>query len=76
MPRPLNDLNQPQRAPSAGDLGREAYEANRHDPSGLDPTGRGERAGTTPIWQSPEPENAPPGQNRKKGGEVRMGREP
>jgi len=57
-------MNQPERAPSAGDLGREAYEAARRDASGKDPTRRDDRVGTSPIWQSPEVEKAPPGQHR------------
>ncbi len=76
MPRRVDDFKQPERAATAGDLGREAYEANKHDRPGTDDTHRGDQAGTAPIWQSPEAENAPPGQHRKDAQEVKMGQDP
>jgi hypothetical protein len=75
MPRRVEHHAQPQIAPTAGDLGLEAYNANlRHHEPGFDsPTYDGETAGTVPVWKHPEPENAPPGQHRQDAQEVKMG---
>jgi hypothetical protein len=77
MPRRVfDDTLQPQLAASAGDLGREAYEANTADKPGADDSHRGDQAGTSPIWRAPEPRNAPPGQHRKDAAEVKLGEDP
>lgn len=76
MPRRVDDFEQPQLAPTAGDLGREAYEANKDDNPGRDHTNRGDQAGTVATWEAPEAENAPPGQRTKDAQEVKIGQDP
>lgn len=76
MPRRIDDFKQPGLAPSAGDLGREAYEANKADQPGQDHTHLGDQAGLVSAWEAPEAENAPPGQRRKDAQEVKMGEDP
>jgi len=64
MPRRVDDDYQPKLAPTAADLGEEAYRANLNDHPGPD-SATADTAGTVPIWKAPEAENAPPGQHRK-----------
>lgn len=75
MPRKVEHHSQPQIAPSAGDLGTEAYYANlRHQTPGYDsPTFDGPTAGTVPTWRHPEASNPPPGQHGMDAQEVKIG---
>lgn len=73
MAKRVDDLKQPKLAPTAGDLGEEAYRANLADNSAAER--HGEPAGTMPQWKRPEPRNAPPGQERSGGPEVRLGQD-
>lgn len=75
MPRRVDEFKQPQLAPTASDLGEEAYHANIQDRPGKDATHLGDQAGTVPEWQSPEARNAPPGQERKDAQEVKLGKD-
>lgn len=75
MPRRVDDFEQPQLAPSAGDLGREAYQANKDDKPGRDNTHRGDQAGTVSSWEAPEAENSPPGQSRKEAQQLKLGQD-
>jgi hypothetical protein len=76
MPRRIEHYKQPQLAPTAGDLGEEAYEANiaHHDPS-HDATNLGDTAGVVPQWKQPQAHNSPPGQSRKDAQEIRIGQD-
>ncbi|MGE5674147.1 MAG: hypothetical protein ACM3XM_09685 [Mycobacterium leprae] len=74
MPRRVDDIRQPERAPTAGDLGMEAYQANLDDTPGKDPT-IGDTAGSVPPWKAPQAHNAPPGQHRKDAAEIKLGRD-
>jgi len=73
MPRPLHALRQPQLGPTAGDLGRSAYEANLADSPG--PADGPRYEATVRPWEAPEPLNPPPGQRRKDGPTLQLGRE-
>lgn len=73
MPRRVDDVKQPKLAPTAADLGEEAYRANLADQEGPDATRLGDQAGTVPSWKAPEPRNAPPGQRRKDAQEIKLG---
>lgn len=75
MPRRVDDFKQPELAPTAGDLGREAYQAYKDDTPGRDNTHLGDQAGTVAAWEAPEAENAPPGQRRKDAQEVKIGQD-
>lgn len=76
MPRRVDDFHQPQLAPTASDLGEEAYQANlKHHHAATDSTTVGDRAGVVPEWQSPEARNSPPGQQRKDAQEIKIGRD-
>jgi len=72
MPRRVFDETQGKLAPTAADLGEEAYQANLRDHG---PASHGETAGTVPTWQHPEAENAPPGQSREDAQEVKIGQD-
>lgn len=75
MPRRVNDFKQPRLAPSAAELGEEAYRANLQDQDGPGEWGN-ETAGTVPVWKHPEPRNAPPGQHRSGGPVIKLGQDP
>lgn len=75
MPRRVDDQYQPKLAPTAADLGEEAYRANLEDHPGKDRTHRGDQAGTVPQWKQPQPHNAPPGQERKDAQEIKIGQD-
>ncbi|HLN65073.1 MAG TPA: hypothetical protein VK464_26430 [Symbiobacteriaceae bacterium] len=75
MPRRVEHYQQPKLAPTAGDLGEEAYQANLSDTAGQDDTHRGDQAGTVPQWKQPQPHNAPPGQHRKDAQEIKLGQD-
>jgi hypothetical protein len=64
MPRRIRHHAQPQIAPSAGDLGREAYQANLADQPGPDLSADGDQAGTVPVWRHAEPKNTQHGEHR------------
>ena len=73
MPRRVDDFKQPKRAPTAGDLGQEAYEANlKGGTADLSAEGRG----SVPIWRRPEPHNPPPGQHDRGHPTITMGQDP
>lgn len=66
MPRPLDNMaKQPSLAPSAADLGSEAYEMNKRDSSGHDVGRYGEKGGVVPSWRHAEAKNAPSGQEHR-----------
>lgn len=69
MPRRVDDEYQPKLAPTAADLGEEAYQANLAAPDHT----HDETAGTVPVWKRPEARNAPPGQHRSDTAQVRIG---
>lgn len=75
MPRRVDDFKQPKLAPTAADLGEEAYRANLADEPGRDNTHLGDQAGTVPQWKRPEPRNSPPGQHRKDAQEIKIGQD-
>ncbi|HWI51185.1 MAG TPA: hypothetical protein VNT01_03460 [Symbiobacteriaceae bacterium] len=76
MPRRVEHYRQPKLAPTAGDLGAEAYQANIADEPGPDDPGTGETAGVWPQWKAPEARNSPPGQHRNPDRqEVRIGQD-
>lgn len=58
-------IRQPQAAPSAADLGMEAYHANRQDPPGRDPAPDRPPAGVREQWNTPEAK-IPPGKERRR----------
>ncbi|HWI61662.1 MAG TPA: hypothetical protein VNT75_07490 [Symbiobacteriaceae bacterium] len=76
MPRRIEHYRQPKLAPTAGDLGEEAYLANLSDEPGRDETHEGDQAGVWPQWRAPEARNSPPGQFRNKDRqEIRLGQD-
>ncbi len=75
MPRRIDDFRRPQLAPSAADLGMEAYQANRRDTPGEDPAQPEEERGVVPEWQSPEARVTPPGQRRHGAQEIKLGKD-
>ena len=72
MPRRVDDFNQPKQAPTAADLGQEAYQANLKGVADLPDEGRG----IVPIWRRPEPHNPPPGQHDKGRPTITIGENP
>lgn len=74
MAKRVDDFKQPKLAPTAADLGEEAYRANLADGAGADIT-NGPNRGAVPQWKRPEPKNAPPGQERSGGPEVKLGQD-
>lgn len=73
MPRRVFDPPpQGQLAPTAADLGEEAYRANL---DAQKPEHHGTTAGTNPEWLAPEARNAPPGQHREDAQEVKLGQD-
>lgn len=70
MPRRVFDETQRKLAPTAADLGEEAYRANR---DAEQPEAHGTPAGTVPYWKAPGARNAPPGQEREDAQEVKLG---
>jgi|GEM_PF-1553845 len=75
MPRRVDDFRQPELAPTAADLGKEAYEANLADRPGEDATHLGDTAGIVPQWKQPQAHNSPPGQQRKDAQEIKIGQD-
>lgn len=70
MPRRVFDETQGKLAPTAADLGEEAYRANL---DATRPEPHGTEAGTVPSWKAPEARNTPPGQHREDAQEVKIG---
>lgn len=68
-------IKQPQRAPSAGDLGMEAYLANLSDPDGLDPAPAQPPAGVQQQWDTPEAEIPPKKRQVRPAQEVQIGQD-
>jgi hypothetical protein len=75
MPRRTDDFRQPKLAPTAADLGEEAYRANLADEPGPDQDSQQQTAGVVPQWKRPEPRNSPPGQYRENAQEVKIGQD-
>lgn len=72
----LDDFTrQPQIAPSAADLGMEAYEANRKDPPGRDPAPEHPPAGVQQQWNTPEAEIPPKRNEYRRAQEIRVGKD-
>jgi len=58
MTRRVDDRHRPEIAPTAGDLGEEAYLANLYDEEGVDEVDPlALRTGTTPAWKRPRVKN-------------------
>lgn len=75
MPKRVDDFRQPTQAPTAADLGQEAYQASLSDRPGEHAPALGDQAGTVPQWKRPEPRNAPPGQQQKDTQAIKLGRD-
>lgn len=75
MPRRIDDFHRPSLAPSAADLGMEAYQANLADEKGPDQNSQAQTAGVVPQWKRPEARNSPPGQYRENAQEIKLGQD-
>lgn len=66
-------IKQPQLAPSAAELGMEAYRANLADPVGYDPAPKDPPAGVQQQWNTPEAEIPPKAKQVRPAQEIQIG---